>query len=266
VSKEEMKLTSQLFWHWKPVLFEVEFNTEVKGPKIFGKSKSLCPLCFCAKLKLQHNDIQLRMFCHFEEQIKQIIRLCSDGRPVNTITLSTRAHFMWRNMLISDPNKNSQFLGDSKNGSVINMSGKTRVTVFECLRDSSLVWFIHSCSCRESTETFQKSAYAGILAKDLWKIAVGKYKKKCNKCREQINSHHLPYVATTTGFIHFSVTPSPDNFIDFRETMVLLELITMNEITFEFGYIGYAEGWVLTELHIVRNFLFSFSSNKKTNN
>jgi hypothetical protein len=94
---------------------------------------------------------------------------------------------MWRNMLISDPNKNSQFLGDIKNGGVINMEGNTRVTLFEPLRDSSLVWFIHSCSCRELTETLQKSAYAGILAKDLWKIAVGKYntdksKKKCNKC------------------------------------------------------------------------------------
>jgi hypothetical protein len=34
--------------------------------------------------------------------------------------------------LISDPNKNSQFLGDSKNGGVINMAGNTRVTVFHC--------------------------------------------------------------------------------------------------------------------------------------
>jgi hypothetical protein len=102
-----------------------------------------------------------------------------------------------------------------------------------------------TCSCRELTETLQKSAYAGILAKDLWKIAVGKYNtdksnKKCNKCQEQINSHHLPYVATTTWFIHFPVTPSPDKFIVYPETMVLPELRTRNEIAFEFGYVGYA--------------------------
>jgi hypothetical protein len=150
-------------------------------------------------------------------------------------------------MLINDPNKNSQYLGDSKTGGVVNMTANTRVTVFEPLRDSFLVWFIHSCSCRESTETLKKSAYAGILAKDLWKIAVGKYhndksKKKCSKCREQINSQHLPYVATATWFIHFPVTvdPSSDTLIDFPETMVLPELRTRNEIKFELGYIGYA--------------------------
>jgi hypothetical protein len=65
-------------------------------------------------------------------------------------------------MLISDPSKNSQFLGDSKNCGVINMGGNTRVTVFEHLRDSTVIWFIHSFSCRELAETHQKNAYAGI--------------------------------------------------------------------------------------------------------
>jgi len=56
-----------------------------------------------------------------------------------------------------------------------------------------------------------KNAYAGILTKDLWKIAVGKYntdksKIKFYKCREQFNSHHCLYVATTTWLIHFPVT------------------------------------------------------------
>jgi hypothetical protein len=74
-----------------------------------------------------------------EQQIKQIVRLYADRCPVNTVTLSTRAHFMWPNMLISDPNKISQFLGDSKNGGVVNMAGNTRVTVLEPLRDLSLL-------------------------------------------------------------------------------------------------------------------------------
>ncbi len=70
-------------------------------------------------------------------------------------------------------------------------------------------------------------------------------RKKCNKCREQFNSHHLPYVATTTLFIHFPVTFDPNSrsshtLIDFPDTMVLPELRTRNEITFEFGYIGCA--------------------------
>jgi hypothetical protein len=50
----------------------------------------------------------------------------------------------------------------AKNGGVINMAGNTRVTVFEPLRDSTVIWFIHSCSCRELAETHQKNAYAGI--------------------------------------------------------------------------------------------------------
>jgi hypothetical protein len=72
---------------------------------------------------------------------------------------------MWCNMLISDPSKNSQFLGDSKNCGVINMGGNTRVTVFEHLRDSTVIWFIQSFSCRELAETHQKNAYAGIKQK-----------------------------------------------------------------------------------------------------
>ena len=78
-------------------------------------------------------------------------------------------------------------MGDSKNGDVINMAGNRRVTVVELLIDSSLVWFIHSCSCRESTETLQKSAFDGILAKDLWKIAV--YNNNTNKSlKNEVNA------------------------------------------------------------------------------
>ena len=68
---------------------------------------------------------------------------------------------------------------------------------------------------------------------------------KSSKCRDQFNSHHSPYVATTTWFILFFVIVdqnrrSSHNLIDFPDTMVLPELTTRNEITFEFSYIGYA--------------------------
>jgi hypothetical protein len=59
---------------------------------------------------------------------------------------------MWRNMLITDPTKNSQFLGDGKSGGVVKMVSNTRATVFEPLRDFSLTSLVHSCLCQASTE------------------------------------------------------------------------------------------------------------------
>jgi len=59
---------------------------------------------------------------------------------------------MWRNMWITDPNKNSQFLGDGKSGGVVKMVLNNRVTVFEPLRDFSLTLLVHSCLCQASTE------------------------------------------------------------------------------------------------------------------
>lgn len=44
-----------------------------------------------------------------EQQIKQIVSMSFKRHPVNTFTLSARAHFMWHNMLISDQNKIHNF-------------------------------------------------------------------------------------------------------------------------------------------------------------
>jgi hypothetical protein len=122
--------------------------------------------------------------------------------------------------------------------------------MFEHKKNFSLIWLVHSCLCYESTESLQKSAYAGIRAKDLWKVALGKYdtdksKKKCKKCLEQFNSHHRTCVATTTWFIHFSViidqnSISSPTLLEFPNAMALTELRTRNEVRFEFGYIGFA--------------------------
>jgi hypothetical protein len=115
---------------------------------------------------------------------------------------------LWRFLtIISNSVPESEFkqLNECLRGFAEDLEG-----VFENLRDSSLILIIHRCSCWESTETLQKSANAGILAKYLWKIAVGQYNSdkaiKSSKCREQFNSHHSPYVATTTWSIHFPVT------------------------------------------------------------
>ncbi len=44
-----------------------------------------------------------------EQQIKQIVSMSFKHHPVNTFTLSARAHFIWHNMLISDQNKIHNF-------------------------------------------------------------------------------------------------------------------------------------------------------------
>jgi len=188
-----------------------------------------------------------------ENAIKAIVRLYHERVP-DAFTLSTRSHFIWRNILLHDHNQQQPFLGMVRDGSgriaVINMAGSHTTSVFLPLSDASLMWFVHTCYCRESANSSDR--FANVLAADIGKVVSGEYdtpksKLKCRACDVPFNSRHRPLVAPSTWFVHFAASSDnrqsgrPNFWL--RELPVLIrlpELRTGLEITFELGYVGYS--------------------------
>lgn len=184
-----------------------------------------------------------------EHTIRRIVALYS-ARVPNAVYLLTQSHFMWRSMLMLDTSQQARFLGTQRGSGragVINMASTMDVTVFQPLSDSSLLWFVHSCSCRESVDP--ASRFPLVYAEEIQKVVDGvfdsdKSKKKCKQCQTTFNSRHRPFVAQTTWFIHFPIG-NPQTFShltllsDIPEIITLPELRTGNEIDFQLGFISY---------------------------
>jgi len=188
-----------------------------------------------------------------EQAVKAVVNLYWRQLPVpNAENLSTRAHFIWRDMLLQDRSQQRPLYGlqrDPATGKTfVNMAGGHLTSALTPLSDSSLMWFVHSCDCRESADP--SSRFSQVVAADIWKVTTGVYdtpksKLKCRACQEPFDSHHRPLVAPSTWFVHFPVWDGqnarpPFELSDLPTIMYLPELRTGNEITFQLGYVGYA--------------------------
>jgi len=153
-------------------------------------------------------------------------------------------------MLLHDHSQQQPFLGlqQDKNRcpSFVNMASSYRTSVLLSLSDSSLMWVVHTCYCRESADPSDQ--FDRVLAADIWKVVSGVYdtpksKLKCKACQVPFNSHHHPFVAPLTWFVHFPISDgqntSPFRLRDLPVLIVLLELRTGREISFELGFFGY---------------------------
>jgi hypothetical protein len=88
-----------------------------------------------------------------------------------------------------------------------------------------------------------------VYGEDVWKLVTGVYdtdksRKQCKECRETFNSHHQPYVAQTTWFIHFPIgTVNTANHAtrlqDLPTIITLPELRTGQEVSFQLGFVQY---------------------------
>jgi hypothetical protein len=125
--------------------------------------------------------------------IKRIIRLYSDCIP-DAIALARRPHFMWQSMLLHDCSQQKTFLGTVQfqrtSAGIVNMASFTEVTVFTPLSDSSLMWCMHSCQCRELADL--SLHFGNVDAANIWKVAIGVYntaksKKKAKSARFNSN-------------------------------------------------------------------------------
>jgi len=188
-----------------------------------------------------------------EQAVKAVVNLYWRQLPVPSAeNLSTRAHFIWRDMLLQDRSQQRPLYGlqrDPATGKTfVNMAGGHLTSVLTPLSDSSLMWFVHSCDCRESADP--SSRFSQVVAADIWKVTTGVYdtpksKLKCRACQEPFDSHHRPLVAPSTWFVHFPVWDGqnarpPFELSDLPTILYLTELRTGNEITFQLGYVGYA--------------------------
>jgi hypothetical protein len=96
-------------------------------------------------------------------------------------------------MLLHDRTQQPPFLGyqQDKNGgpSFINMAGSHRTSVLLPLSDSSLMWFVHTCYCRESADASNR--FKRVLAADIWKVVSRVYdtpKFKLKRCHSTLTT------------------------------------------------------------------------------
>jgi len=111
-----------------------------------------------------------------ETAIRTIVSLYSTCTPY-TVSLLTQSHFIWLNMLLHNRLQQKMFLGTQRDGpggvAFINMAGSHRTSMFRPLSDLSLIWFVHSCYCRESADPSDQ--FELVLAADIWKVVSGVY-------------------------------------------------------------------------------------------
>ena len=187
-----------------------------------------------------------------ENAIKALVGLYWMRIP-QAFAMSTRAHFIWRNMLLHDHNQQQPFLGTTRDGpggdAVVNMAGSHKSSVFAPLSDSSLMWFVHTCYCRESADPSDR--FETVLAADIGKLVSGEYdtrksKLKCKACEVPFNSRHRPLVSPSTWFVHFPADHDDGRsgrpIFRLREIPTIIrlpELRTGREIEFELGFVAY---------------------------
>ena len=108
-----------------------------------------------------------------EQAVKAVVNLYWRQLPVPSAeNLSTRAHFIWRDMLLQDRSQQRPLYGlqrDPATGKTfVNMAGGHLTSALTPLSDSSLMWFVHSCDCRESADP--SSRFSQVVAADIWKV------------------------------------------------------------------------------------------------
>lgn len=151
---------------------------------------------------------------------------------------SISSHRTWLNFLAHERMRTGQDPFPMTRGGAVNMAGAEGVNVLAPLRDSSNIWFIHSCQCeRDSADADENQIWS---AQNLHNLNSNTYdthksKKKCKKCKSQFNSNQRAAVSPATWFHSFQ-TPFEANFSDYPRTLEFVDLLTQRPVYFDVGY------------------------------
>ena len=206
-----------------------------------------------------HRHLNLVNSIHENAIIRIIEQSMDNNNIIRSFQFSRFVHFQWFNAVsnVLLPASHQLQLPRLPNSNAVNFSGSELEHIAHPLRDSSMIWYIHTCQCdRPSAETTDRTyLWSG---QDLHNLNNNAFNtrtttKKCKTCKSKFNSNRCPAISPATWFQLFRLRRDM-HYTEVPESLTFLDIGSGSPVQFDLGYISiHANEHHQTSIHRIGN-------------